>query len=94
MAKLSYSERAVFDLARLAEFSDEIGQDARRVIDLITAAVQMLTEHPYLGRNVDDYLSELVISRGRTGYVAMYRFDIDEDVVRILAIRHQREAGY
>jgi plasmid stabilization system protein ParE len=94
LAKLSYSERAVFDLVRLAEFSDETGENGRRVIDLITTAVAMLAEHPHVGRDVDGYLSELIISRGRTGYVAMYRFDGDDDVVRILAIRHQREAGY
>jgi plasmid stabilization system protein ParE len=94
LAKLSYSERAVSDLMRLAEFSAEIGEDGDRVISLITAAVEMLADHPHVGRGVDGYLSELVISRGRTGYVAMYRFDIDEEVVRILAIRHQREAGY
>ncbi len=94
MAKLSYSERSVTDLARLAEFSREAGDEGRRIIDVITAAVEMLEDNPHVGRIVDDYLSELVISRGRTGYVALYRFDAEEDVVRILAIRHQREAGY
>jgi plasmid stabilization system protein ParE len=39
-------------------------------------------------------LRELVISRGRTGYVALYSFEEDRDAVLILAIRHQREAGY
>jgi len=39
-------------------------------------------------------LRELVISRGCTGYVALYRFEEDQDAVLILAIRHQREAGY
>ncbi len=94
MAKLSYSERAVSDLKRFAEFAAETGEDGYRVISLIIAAVEMLSDHPHVGRGVDGYLSELVISRGRNGYVAMYRFDIDEDVVRILSIRHQREAGY
>jgi plasmid stabilization system protein ParE len=39
-------------------------------------------------------LRELVISRGRTGYVALYSFEEDQDAVLVLAIRHQREAGY
>ncbi|HEX4481980.1 MAG TPA: type II toxin-antitoxin system RelE/ParE family toxin [Rudaea sp.] len=94
MAALSYSERAILDLERLAEFAAQAGEDEARIIDLIANAIDVLLEHPHIGRNVDDYLSELVISHGRTGYVAMYRFDIDENVARILAIRHQREAGY
>jgi plasmid stabilization system protein ParE len=94
LAALSYSERAILDLERLAEFAAQAGEDEARIIDLIANAIDVLLEHPHIGRNVDDYLSELVISHGRTGYVAMYRFDIDENVARILAIRHQREAGY
>jgi plasmid stabilization system protein ParE len=39
-------------------------------------------------------LRELVISYGRTGYVALYRFVIGRDEVRILALRHQRELGF
>jgi hypothetical protein len=35
-----------------------------------------------------------VISRGRTGYVALYSFEPGQDTVLILAIRHQREAGF
>jgi plasmid stabilization system protein ParE len=34
------------------------------------------------------------ISRGSTGYVALYSLEEDQDAVLILAIRHQREAGY
>jgi hypothetical protein len=35
-----------------------------------------------------------VISRGRTGYLALYSFEATHDVALILALRHQREAGY
>jgi hypothetical protein len=34
-----------------------------------------------------------VISRGKSGYVALYSHELVEDVVLILSIRHQREAG-
>ncbi len=37
---------------------------------------------------------ELVISRGKSGYLALYRYDGERDRVLVLAIRHQREAGY
>ena len=39
-------------------------------------------------------LRELVISHGATGYLALYRFDAARALVRILRIRHQREAGF
>ncbi|MFH1870719.1 MAG: hypothetical protein ABIK82_22960 [Pseudomonadota bacterium] len=35
-----------------------------------------------------------LISRGRTGYAALYSFEEAQDAVLIPAIRHQREAGY
>jgi plasmid stabilization system protein ParE len=50
--------------------------------------------HPHLGRRVDQFRRELVISHGKSGYLAIYRFDPVRDLVRILRIRHQREAGY
>ncbi len=39
-------------------------------------------------------LRELVISRGRSGYVALHEYSPAEDLVRVVAIRHQREVGY
>jgi plasmid stabilization system protein ParE len=36
----------------------------------------------------------LVISRGRTGYLAMYEYDEAADLVIVLAVRHQREQDY
>ena len=47
-----------------------------------------------IGRKVDDRYRELVISHGRSGYLALYRYDPSEDLVLVLAIRHQREQGY
>ena len=54
----------------------------------------MLAHHPLIGRIVTAELRELVISYGRTGYVALYRFVPSRREVRILAIRHQRELDY
>jgi hypothetical protein len=46
------------------------------------------------GRPAEDGQRELVLSPGRYGYVAKYRWVPAEDVVLILAVRHQLEAGY
>jgi plasmid stabilization system protein ParE len=54
----------------------------------------MLKRHPHIGRPARGRLRELVISYGRTGYVALYRVSPRRDRIEVLAIRHQREAGY
>ncbi len=60
----------------------------------IRSAVENLASHPLIGRRVEGDLRELVISYGATGYIALYRFDIQRDQVRVLALRHQREICY
>ncbi len=95
MARLSYSGRALADLERLTEYL--IGSDpaaAAETVGLIAEAVELLIRHPLIGRPVEFPLRELVISRGRTGYVALYSFEEAQDALLILAVRHQREAGY
>jgi len=90
-----YSATAIANLERAFEFL--AGHDpavARRAATAIRSAVEPLAEHPLVGRRVQGELRELVISFGRTGYVALYRFVPARNQVRILAIRHQRELGY
>ena len=95
MARLSYSAQALADLERLADFLIETDRLlAEETIGLIEEAVGLLVRHPLIGRPVEPPLRELVISRGRTGYVALFSFEEAHDAVLILAIRHQREAGY
>lgn len=95
MARLIYSERALGDLERLTEFLvDTDAAAAAETVVLVEEAVAVLKRHPLIGRPVESGLRELVISRGRTGYVALYSFEAVQDAVLILAIRHQREAGY
>lgn len=54
----------------------------------------MLREHPLVGRPAEHGYRELLISRGRTGYVALYKYDVEQDVAIVLAVRHQRECGF
>ncbi|MBS3934626.1 MAG: type II toxin-antitoxin system RelE/ParE family toxin [Sulfuritalea sp.] len=95
MARLIYSSRAFSDLDRLTDFlidTDPVA--ASETVDLIAEAVTILKRHPQIGRPVEDNLRELVISRGRTGYVALYSYEAEHNTVLILAIRHQRESGF
>ena len=95
MARLAYSGRALADLARLIDFLVETDLSAgAETLGLIEEAVELLIRHTLIGRPAEHGLRELVISRGRTGYIALYSFEEDQDAVLVLAIRHQREAGY
>lgn len=95
MARLIYSEQALAELERLTDFLLEQDLNAAlATMDLIEEALAILRRHPYIGRRLDDDLYELVISRGKTGYVALYSFEELHDVVLVLTIKHQREAGY
>ena len=84
MAQVVYSAHAVENID-----NPEVASAA-----VIRSAVENLATHPLIGRRVEGDLRELVISYGATGYIALYRFDIQRDQVRVLALRHQREIGY
>ncbi|MBL0143490.1 MAG: type II toxin-antitoxin system RelE/ParE family toxin [Betaproteobacteria bacterium] len=95
MAQVVYAARSIDDLGRLAEFLvDAAPESARSAVDAIIEAFGILERHPLLGRRIGGEMRELVISRGSTGCLALHRFDPSGDTVRILRIRHQREAGY
>ena len=94
MTKVLYSPNAVADIERLVDFLLATEPHAAAETgNILMEAIAMLRRHPLVGRIVEDGLRELVISRGRSGYVALYRFDAEMDQVFVLAIRHQRETG-
>jgi len=95
VAQVRLARRAQSDLERLFDFlmSREPAaaeESFRGILD----ALDVLARHPLIGRPVENQLREFVISYGKSGYVALYRFVQRKDLVRVLAIRHQREAGY
>ena len=95
MTRWLISEDAAQELEELVVFLRTHQADyAVETIDLILNALNILEQHPHIGRLVQNQLRELIISRGKTGYVALYEYDEAADVVLVLAIRHQREAGY
>ena len=95
MAEIIYSERALETIEREFEFLlKENPTAAVAAANAIASAVDHLAAHPLVGRRIHDDLRELVISFGDTGYIAVYRFVVQKDEVRVLAIRHQRQVGY
>ena len=95
MTRWLVSVDAAQDLEELVDFfRTHQAEYAVETIDLILNALNILEQHPEIGRLVQHHFRELIISRGKTGYVALYEYDEAADMVLVLAIRHQREAGY
>jgi plasmid stabilization system protein ParE len=95
LARVVFSEESFSDFERILDFLyDNSPAHATEALNTIRSAVESLDRHPLLGRRVDGEIRELVISWGKTGYLALYRFDAPRNIVRTLGIRHQREAGY
>lgn len=91
-----FAEEALADLERIFQFNFERDPGtALDHIEKIRSAVLLLDAHPEIGRSVPgSALRELVISYGKSGYIALYQHSPAERLVRVAAIRHQREAGY
>jgi plasmid stabilization system protein ParE len=89
------SAHAEEDLGRIVEFllASEPAT-AAATGELVIDALEILARHPLIGRPAEGGLHELVISRGKTGYCALYEFDVAAGLVVVHAIRHRREAGW
>ncbi len=95
MTRWLLAPEAADDLDRLADFLLEAAPDtATETIDLILDAMEILSRHPCIGRPLPQGLRELVISRGRSGYLALYSYDETADMALVLAVRRQREQDY
>lgn len=95
MARIAYSGAAIEDLDRLVRFLlQNHPEHAVETAGLIAEALAILEHHPLIGRPAEAGLRELLISRGRSGYVALYEYRVATDDVVVHRIRHQREAGF
>ena len=95
MARWVLAEAAATDLEQLTDFLlERFPVDAVQTVDLIVDALNILEAHPRIGRPVSSGLRELVISRGKTGYLALYEYDETADICLVMAVRHQREQDY
>ena len=95
MTRLVLAPRALADIERLTDFLIESDPySASETGALLLDGLAILKNHPLVGRKVEDGFRELVISRGRTGYLALYDYDVAHDTTIVLAIRHQREQGH
>jgi plasmid stabilization system protein ParE len=95
LAKIGFSAPALEDFERVVDvYTKDDPHLAAQQVAAIRSGVEILAHHPFVGRVVRHGLRELVISRGKTGFLVLYRFLPRQDTVRILRIRHQRELRY
>lgn len=96
MPQLIWTPPALADVQRLYRFLAPKNPDAAtRAVKAIRTGAKILAHQPHLGRLVEDMdpaFREWLIDFGNSGYIALYR--IDGDMVSVLAIRHQKEAGF
>lgn len=96
MPRLIWSPPALLDVQRLYRFlASKNGDAAKSAVKAIRQEVKVLALQPGIGRPIEEMppeFREWMIDFGHSGYVAMYHHD--DDVVTILAVRHQREVGY
>jgi addiction module RelE/StbE family toxin len=92
-----FDAEALDDLERIFELNaDRDPAIALDHIEKVRSAVLILDTHPEIGRPAGrgSTLRELVISHGKTGYIALYEHSAAKQLIRVVAVRHQREVGY
>ena len=95
MAQVVLSRNAGLDLQRLHRFLAEKNPDAaRRAMRAIRDKLRALEQFPRLGPADPDRpgTRQFFMPYGAAGDVA--RYEVREDTVIVLALRHMREAGY
>ncbi|MBU1663903.1 MAG: type II toxin-antitoxin system RelE/ParE family toxin [Gammaproteobacteria bacterium] len=96
MPQVRFLPAALRDLERLCKFlRPKNPAAAKRAAVAITKTVQMLGQPPQIGRSSEEIgleYRELPVSFGDSGYVVRFRHE--NDLVTVLALRHQREVGY
>ena len=96
MPRLIWSEAALANVQRLYRFLAEKNlAAAKRAVKVIRDGVRVLAVHPQVGRMVEDMdeaFRDWPVDFGDSGYMVRYRFD--GELVTILAVRHQKGAGF
>lgn len=95
MAIIELAPEVAEDFERILDhlLQHEISEASGR-IDEIVQAISVLETNPMIGRPIPGDLRELIIGQRSKGYVALYRYTSELDIVFVLAIRAQGEAGY
>ncbi len=96
MSRLIWSPPALLDVQRAYRFLAEKNPEAaKRAVKAIRSGVKVIARHPEIGRPAEEMepeYREWLIDFGDSGYITLYRYDGQTAV--IVAVRHQKGAGY
>jgi toxin ParE1/3/4 len=95
LIRVIFAPKVKADFDRIFDFLFEQAPEyaATRIKDII-AAIDILQTSPMIGRPMAFGQRELIISTGKSGYLALYRYDPAKDTAFVLAVRSQRERNY
>jgi len=95
MARIELAPEIAEDFDRILDHlaTYQVGNTSQHIGDILNA-LDVLEQNPLIGRPAANGKRELVIGRDTKGYLALYRYVPEMDIVFVLAIRSQREAGY
>lgn len=95
--QIRFTKAAREDLKRLYGFLvDQDVYAAEHALEAINKAIDLLKNFPFTCRKAktdSPFLRELIITFGLNGYVALFEIE-ENNIVTILAVRHQREDDY
>ena len=95
MALIELSKRIAVDIDRIVAHLQEYEvADAGERVAAIFHAIDALEYNPLIGRSVESDYRELVVGRDVRGYMVLYRYSSNRDIVYVLGIRARGEAGY
>lgn len=95
LATLELAPEITEDFDRIFEhFAEHNPFAAPDRITEIIEGLDLLARHPLIGRPLAGGLRELVLGTKNRGYLALYEYSAELEIVFVLAIRSQREAGY
>ena len=96
MPQLIITPKAADGLERCRLFLAEKNPSAlMRASQVIQKSLQLLKSQPKIGRPCETKpLRELIVPFGSSGYVALYRYEEENNTIYILAFKHAKEAGY
>ena len=97
MPQIKYSQKAIDDLQRLSGFLLETANPeiAANAMQTIADKIGTLADLPNIGSPVPNEvipnLRKLIVSFGKNGYIVLYSYQAESDLVLIETIRHSRE---
>ncbi len=96
MPQVIFAPSALRDMERLRDFlRPKNPAAAKHAASAIIKTIKTLEDYPEIGRPADEMdptYRELLISYGDSGYIALYHYNGQS--VTVVAIRHQKEAGF